>query len=111
MNRELRTYLYEIVKTDLSSKDDVDERKMFGCEAFFRCGEVFALIWKTGRIGLKFRDSAEREKLLAMPGAEQWTAGKKVMREWILLPETLHDLDGDRSELVLRAWRAAHLEN
>ena len=69
----------------------VTHRRMFGCHALFANESVYALVWKTGRIGLKFPDPQVREQLLSLPGAEPWRAGNKTMKEWVLLPENYHE--------------------
>ncbi|MBX5484452.1 MAG: TfoX/Sxy family protein [Myxococcaceae bacterium] len=70
----------------------VTKKRMFGCDAFFASGNIYSLIWKTGRIGLKLLDDADFETLRAMPGAETWTPGAKmVMSRWLLVPESFHD--------------------
>ena len=77
----------------------VTRKKMFGCEALFADGTIFALIWKTGRIGLKLPDAAAFEGLMALPGAAPWQAGEKVMGHWVLVPEAFH-----ADEPALRGW-------
>lgn len=68
-----------------------ETRRMFGCDAFFVDGEIFALIWKTGRIGVKLTEAGEFAALAALPGAEPWCAGPKAMAHWLLTPEEFHD--------------------
>ncbi|UJR87331.1 Hypothetical protein I5071_1230 (plasmid) [Sandaracinus amylolyticus] len=77
---------------------------MFGCDGFFAGDEIYGLIWKAGRIGLKLPDRAHYEELLATPGAVPWTAGERTMAHWILVPPTFHD-----DPVCLAAWtKRAH---
>jgi TfoX/Sxy family transcriptional regulator of competence genes len=69
---------------------DVTVRKMFGCDAFLARGKIFAVVWREGRIGLKLPD-ALANAMRALPGAAAWKLGDMVMRQWALVPETLHD--------------------
>lgn len=78
---------------------EVHEKRMFGCDAFFAGSAIYGLVWKTGRIGLKFTDPAVFAELMAMPGAAPWTAGDRTMSHWVLVPEPFHD-----DPLRLRAW-------
>lgn len=76
---------------------DVEEKKMFGCEAFFVKGAIFALVWKTGRIGVKLPDEARFAALASQKGAERWSAGPKVMAHWLLVPSAIA---GDAKKLA-----------
>ena len=83
---------------------DVDEKKMFGCEALFRNGAIFALVWKTGRIGVKLPDAARFEALASQKGTEPWRAGPMVMSHWLLVPPSI-----DRDAKKLAPWvKEAH---
>jgi TfoX/Sxy family transcriptional regulator of competence genes len=76
---------------------DVDEKKMFGCEALFVKGAIFALVWKTGRIGVKLPDTARFDSLASQKGAEPWKAGPMVMAHWLLVPPAI---DADAKKLA-----------
>lgn len=84
-------FLIEIVEEITASLPDVSRRRMFGCDAYFAGDRIFALLWKTGRIGLKLPDPSAHAELLAMPGSETWSIGAKTMSNWTLVPEAWHD--------------------
>jgi TfoX/Sxy family transcriptional regulator of competence genes len=97
-------YLLELLETATAGLPGVDRRRMFGCDALFADAEIFALVWKTGRIGLKLTDPADFAAAMALPGAEQWHAGPKAMSHWVLVPDDLHD-----DPAALTPWiRRAH---
>jgi TfoX/Sxy family transcriptional regulator of competence genes len=77
----------------------VTKRKMFGCQAVFANNNIFALVWKTGRIGVKIPDPGLFAELRAIKGSAPWTAGDRTMSNWILLPESFH-----RREELLTEW-------
>ena len=77
----------------------VTKRKMFGCQAVFANGNIFALIWKTGRIGVKITDPGLFLELMATNGSDPWVAGDRTMSNWILLPESFH-----RREDMITEW-------
>jgi TfoX/Sxy family transcriptional regulator of competence genes len=79
--------------------DRVTKRRMFGCDAFFVGGLIFALIWKTGRIGLKLPSESLFKQLMSASGSTLWVAGNKTMRHWVLIPETFH-----KNPTLLRQW-------
>jgi len=82
----------------------VTSRRMFGCHALFADGTIFGLVWKTGRLGLKMPNDAVFQELMALPGADPWTAGKKTMSQWVLVPAGFHD-----DPALLKQWvRRAH---
>jgi hypothetical protein len=64
-------------------------KKMFDCHALFANENVFSLVWKHGRIGVKLTSTKHFEKLMALDGAEPWKAGSMTMGHWILVPEAL----------------------
>lgn len=68
----------------------VDGKKMFGCHALWANGSVFALVWKTGRIGFRLPDEKHFDTLMGLDGAAPWKAGKMTMSHWVLVPESMH---------------------
>jgi TfoX/Sxy family transcriptional regulator of competence genes len=98
--------LLKLFEEQSASLPSVSRRKMFGCEAFFKDGSIFGLIWKTGRIGLKFPDEASFQEAMSLPGAGPWKAGPMAMSHWVLVPETFH-----ADVKALRRWIArAHAQ-
>lgn len=88
----------------LAGLDGVENKRLFGCDGAFVGGNIFALVWKDGRLGLRLPDEALRTGLLAEAGAEPWRMDGKAVRHWVLLPERWH-ADAPR----LREWcRRAH---
>lgn len=80
---------------------NVTARKMFGCQALWARGSVFALVWKHGRIGVKLPDERAFAALMSEPGAAPWKAGPMTMAHWVLLPETFHARAAE-----IRRWAA-----
>jgi TfoX/Sxy family transcriptional regulator of competence genes len=85
----------------------VTARRMFGCDALFANLAIYALVWKTGRLGLKLSDPALYREAMALAGAEPWAPGGKPMAHWVLLPESLHDEPEELSTWVRHAHRLA----
>jgi TfoX/Sxy family transcriptional regulator of competence genes len=79
----------------------VTAKKMFGCYALWAKGNVFAMVWKHGRIGFKLADDASYQALLDSTGAEPWKAGSMQMAHWVLVPKPYHDKPSE-----LRKWCA-----
>ena len=77
----------------------VSSKKMFGCHALWANGNIFALIWKEGRIGFKLPDHGAYENLLATSGSTAWTIGPKKMSHWVLVPEGFH-----KKNAQLKKW-------
>jgi TfoX/Sxy family transcriptional regulator of competence genes len=91
--------LQELLDAAAEGLPGITARRMFGCHALFASGVIFALVWKTGRLGLKLPIEATFEELMALPGADPWTAGTKTMSQWVLVPVTFHT-DHD----LLKQW-------
>jgi TfoX/Sxy family transcriptional regulator of competence genes len=82
--------LAEILEAAAARLPDVTTKRLFGCQALYRTGAVFALVWKTGRIGVKLPLAARHQELMLLDGAEPWIA-HAVMAQWVLVPERFHD--------------------
>lgn len=85
----------------------VDQKKLFGCNGFFANGAMFALIWKTGRIGVKLKDAAAYGELRGTKGSDPWNAGPKEMANWVLVPASYREGTKALTRWVERAYRLA----
>lgn len=97
--KKLETLLNDSVK-DLKS---TIAKKMFGCHAAWVNDNVFALVWKHGRIGYKLPDAAIYDELMAKTGAEPWKAGPKQMAHWVLVPESFHTKPAELKKWATKA--------
>ncbi len=77
----------------------VEPKKLFGCDGYFVNGNIFGLVWKEGRLGVRLTDEAKQAEVLAMEGASPWKAGPMVMRHWVLMPPDWH-----KKPAVLKQW-------
>lgn len=87
----------------------VEKKRMFGFQALWAEGRIFALVWK-GRISLRLPEPSAAAELSALPGARPLTIAEgKVSpkgQRWIDVPESFHD---DPDELRRWARRAYDL--
>jgi len=81
----------------------VTSKKMFGCHAAWADGNVFALVWKHGRIGVKLPEEGQYEALMSKSGAEPWKAGPMKMAHWVLVPESFHAKSTELKKWVVKA--------
>ena len=91
---------------DAALPDDprIERRPMFGFPCAFTGGRLFAGLHQADI--LVRLDEADREKLLAEPGARVFEPMKgRPMREYVLVPPALHD-----DPRALRGWIARALE-
>ena len=109
MSTSLVDHLLSLLLDHTSGLEGVGRKKMFGCEAFFRDGAIFALVWKEGRIAVKLTDAALNSELAALDGTAPWSPGATKMGNWLLVPESFHDDDEVLETWVRRAWACAAL--
>ncbi len=87
-----------------ASLEGVTRGGMSGCAAAFRDGVIFGLIWKDGRIGLKFPDSEAFNARMSIEGSSPWAPrGGAGSRHWVILPPTVAEDDAMLSEWVFEA--------
>ena len=84
---------WEELVADLTARYPLNESKMFGMPCLKReNGKVVAGHWKDGGLTVKLTDEPAREHALALPGVELFDPGMgRVMKEWVLVPESLSD--------------------
>src|SRR5262245_45447222 len=82
--------LEKLLNAATESLPSTSSKRMFGCHAIWVSGNVFALVWKHGRIGVKLPDEAAYRSLMALPGADPWKAGPMQMAHWVLVPDSFH---------------------
>lgn len=94
-------HLETILNSATESLSKITSKKMFGCHALWAEGNVFALVWKHGRIAFKLPEEKSYESLMSLPGAEPWKAGPMKMAHWVLVPTSMHSKTSD-----LKKWAA-----
>ena len=103
---EVLAELEELLNSIALGLTKVNGKTMFGCHALWANENVFALVWKEGRIGLKLTDENDFSKLLNLPGAVPWKAGAMTMSHWVLVPKSFHE-----KKSALAAWaKKAHAQ-
>ena len=102
---EIRGHLKQLVEQTALRLPSVTHRKMFGCDAWFSRGQIFSLIWKTGRVGVRLPEQAAFDDALALEGAEPWSVAAKMkpVAHWVLLPEGFNDDEEQVEPWVKRA--------
>jgi hypothetical protein len=91
----------------MAGLEGVEPKRLFGCDAYFVNGNIFALVWKEGRLGLRITDEGSRTELMALPGAEAWVVDSKVVRFWVLLPTAWHGRPSRLKEWAFVSWQQA----
>ena len=106
---ELRGYLKQLVEVTASVLPAVTWRRMFGCDAWFARGQIFSLIWKTGRVAVRLPEQGAYAEAMELEGAAVWSVATKMkpMAHWVLLPESHHDDHEALEQWVRRAHSLA----
>jgi len=96
--------LEDLLNNAATGLEKLGSRKMFGCYALWANENVFGLVWKHGRIGVKLPDEKSYRTLLDETGATPWKAGPMTMAHWVLVPEGYHSKPSE-----LKKWiKLAH---
>jgi TfoX/Sxy family transcriptional regulator of competence genes len=103
MSKQKIAELEEGLNSAAEALSKVTSKKMFGCHALWANGNVFALVWKHGRIGVKLPDSEQYETLMKVKGSEPWKAGPMQMSHWVLVPESFHGKSAELKKWVAKA--------
>jgi TfoX/Sxy family transcriptional regulator of competence genes len=104
MSKDVIAKLEETLSAAVSGLKKTSSKKMFGCHAVWVNDNVFAMVWKTGRIGVKLPDEKIYTALMAKEGAAPWTAGPKKMAHWVLVPETYHSKLSELKKWTAKAY-------
>ena len=91
----------------MAGLDGVVAKRLFGCDGYFVGGNIFGLVWKEGRLGLRLDDEAAYAELAGTIGAEPWAVSGRVMRHWVLLPQAWHAQPAKLRAWSKRAWTGA----
>lgn len=103
MGKQSIAELEEILNSATEGLPKITSKKMFGCYAVWADGNVFALVWKHGRIGVKLPEETQYQSLMGASGAEPWKAGPMQMAHWVLVPESFHDKPGELKKWTSKA--------
>ena len=101
------TRLKAVFDGAMAGLDAVEPKQLFGCDGYFANGNIFGLVWKEGRLGLRLTDDADREELLALEGAGPWKVGPMTMKHWVLLPPLWHRQPAKLKQWARKAWASA----
>lgn len=98
------TKLKALLDGALAGLENVEPKRLFGCDGWFVGDKIFAMVWKEGRLGFRLSDPELQAEALAFKGATPWSVGRQVMKHWVLVPSSWH-----KEPAKLRAWgRKAH---
>ena len=93
------TRLKAVFDGAMAGLEGVEPKKLFGCDGYFVNGNIFGLVWKEGRLGLRLTVDEDRSELMALEGAGSWQVGPMTMKLWVLLPPGWHS-----QPAKLKAW-------
>lgn len=103
-SKEVIAQLETLVNGAAAGLAKVAPKKMFGCHGLFANDNVFALVWKEGRIAVRLPEAEAFESLMGMKGAAPWKAGVMTMSHWVMVPQSMHDKGSDGA--TLKKWVA-----
>lgn len=88
----LNAHLKALIAELSAELPEVTERRMFGADAFFANGNIFAMA-HDGRVFVKLSDPARFAAAQAMPGCGKFDpmGTGKTMAGWVSMPEAMHD--------------------
>lgn len=103
-------HLQELVQEAVDGLSGVERRKALVSDAWFVRGKMFALVTRQARVVVRLTQPAAQAELLA-GGASNWKIkNRKPMRDWLQLPEELHDDAEGIALWIKRAWTDAQAQ-
>jgi len=99
---------FEEVVDDLAARDpDVRVTQMMGRPCINAGGKLIATYEKRGAMGFKLPDEAERERALAIEGAQPYDPAQngRIMGNWVEVPFAQEAKWADLAETALRLRR------
>ncbi len=101
-------WLKEQIQVALGPRRGLSWKRMFGCDAAFRDGRIFTLVWREGRIAVKLPDEAAYAELAAVAGVDAWApGGKGPMRGWLMVPPAWNESEDRIGPWLERAFASA----
>lgn len=98
-------HLQEQVQSAVATLSGVVRRRVLASDGWFVNDKLFTLVTRQARIVVRLPDDSAREALLALDGAGYWRIkNRKPMKDWLQLPEAMHDDADAIAEWVARAW-------
>ena len=73
----------------LSPLEGITWKRMFGCDAVFHNDVIFALVWKEGRLGLKYTEPEDFAARMVHTGSDRWRPGRRTTKHWVLIPNSV----------------------
>jgi hypothetical protein len=101
---------FDAIVDDLAARDpDVKSGQMMGRPCIKAGGKIIAGYEAKGSMVFKLPDEAEREKALALDGAEPFDpmGSGRVMKEWVEVPATHESAWAGLAETALELRKAA----
>lgn len=104
-------HLQELVQEAVDGLSGVERRKALVSDAWFVRGKMFALVTRQARVVVRLTEPVAQAELLALDGASNWKIkNRKPMRDWLQLPEELHDDAEGIALWIKRAWTDAQAQ-
>ena len=110
-SKETLAELEMLLNTVASDLPKVSGKKMFGCHALWTKEQIFGLVWKEGRIGVRLPDEGAYSSLMGAKGSAPWKAGPMTMAHWVLVPEGMHAKGKELKKWVEKAHQLAQLSS
>jgi hypothetical protein len=104
-----QAWLKEQIQSALGPRRGLSWKRMFGCDAAFRDGLIFTLVWtRDARIAVKLTEEAAYAELAAVAGVDPWApSGKTPMRAWLLMPPAWSENEDRIGPWLERAFACA----
>jgi TfoX/Sxy family transcriptional regulator of competence genes len=101
-------HLQELVQSAADELKGVERRRVLASDGWFTNDKLFALVSRQARIVVRLPDEAAAEELLALEGSGHWRIkNRPPFKDWLLLPESMHDDSDAVTTWVTRAWTVA----
>lgn len=94
------------VRSELTDRTEITERRMFGGLAFLANGQILVAVSRTGSLLVRLESAQERDALLGQPHVTPMIMGTRVVERFVYVDPAALASTAQLKEWIARGWTA-----